>query len=201
MEHSFKWPHLQIKEESYMTTSNIDKTDAAHTSHEKNTCIKGDTRGIRVKTAFSMDDWCHENDTRYTVETCEHEVEFEDGAKENRKATYNMANVFEKIDGSRRSVTDAFDLMMTLFEDATVGGDAKAAMLANGMRQLNTTVKNNVRRSLQVKVSKKVVREAMQEYIGKLINSIGDAAAEGDMEKVQELTQQLKTAQVELSAL
>ena len=184
-----------------MTTNNNGNNNAAHTSHEKNTSIKGDTKGIRVKNTFIMEDWCHENDTRYTVETCEHEVEFEDGKKENRKATYNMANVFEKIDGSRRTVADAFDLMMTLFEDATLGGDAKAAMVANGMRQLNTTVKNDVRRSLQVRVSKKAVRKAMQEYTGKLINSIAAAATEGDMEKVQGFTQELKTAQAELSEM
>ena len=184
-----------------MTTNNNGNNNAAHTSLEKNTSIKGDTKGIRVKNTFIMEDWCHVNDTRYTVETCEHEVEFEDGQKENRKATYNMANVFEKIDGSRRTVADAFDLMMTLFEDATLGGDAKAAMLANGMRQLNTTVKNNVRRSLQVRVSKVTVRKAHLARTITLTALINDAFVAKDMEKAAMWNEELQTVQADLTAL
>ena len=183
-----------------MTTSN-NNNSAAHTSHEKNNCLKDAAKDMRLKNTFTVEDWCHANDTRYTVESCKHDVTFDDGHEETRKTTYTTPDLFVKIDGNRRTILDAFDLMLKMFDDATVGQDGKAAVIGLGMLQMNTNAKNSARRSLQVRVSKKAVREAMQEFIGKLINSIGTAAAEGDMEKVQGFTQELKTAQAELSAL
>ena len=169
---------------------------------EKNTSVQTIKKDMRVVADFDIAEWCHKNDCQYSVETCEHTVKDTDGKTvETRKGTYQFPDIFVKRSNARRTVSDAFALLMTLLEESTVKGDAESAMFTFGMKHLNTTLKNRARAGLQDRVSKKAVRTALDQEIDALVKQVAQAAMQADIPRVQELSKVLLAKQQEKAEL
>ena len=168
---------------------------------EKNTSIFSSKKDTALKRDFNVSAWCQANNCKFSVEECKHDAKLDGGVVEKRTTHYNVPDVYVKRDGSRRTVSDAMTLMVKLLEDSTVGSEAESIVIAFGMKHLNVTLGNNARRTLQVKVSKKIVRAQLNKEIAVLITRVASAAAEGNMLLVQQYSKQMQTRQAELNAL
>lgn len=173
---------------------------------DKNDSIKGKVADLKIQLSFDVVSWCHQHGLKHSVETASHEAEvdnpFGGKRKEKRTTTYEVPSLFDNRDGSRNTVDQAFDFLIELLETGTKGKDAKAAIIATSMRQVNTSLKNNSRDKIKNKApGKSAQRKLLEEKQTTLVDDMVAAAKSGDLELIQRIAAKQAKVQNDINNL